>query len=72
MRIYTKKLLINTNNQSSIIVIRAERFGIFVMMVSRFPLQSCKPNPGLQGFPLQSGLKIEILHFCHDSKKKSK
>ncbi|OOG76087.1 hypothetical protein B0E44_04185 [Flavobacterium sp. A45] len=36
---------------------------------SRSPLQSCKPNPGLQGFPLLSGLKGEIFLFCHHSKK---
>jgi hypothetical protein len=39
---------------------------------SRFPLQSYKSRPkrrGLQGFPLQSGLKEEILLFYHHSKK---
>ncbi|KFC60492.1 hypothetical protein FEM08_07590 [Flavobacterium gilvum] len=33
----------------------------FQETLSRYPLQSCVPNPGTQGFPPLSGLKISIL-----------
>jgi hypothetical protein len=35
----------------------AKTKGFFRKDGSRYPLQSCKPNPGLQGFSLLSGLK---------------
>jgi len=43
----------------------------FLQVPSRFPLQSCMPNSGTQGFPLQSGLKINILLLYNYPKKKS-
>ncbi|OOG69250.1 hypothetical protein B0E44_12120 [Flavobacterium sp. A45] len=58
--------MISIKNGTRLVFFGAERLGFFRKYCSRFPLQSCKLNPSLQGFSLhtsdselakQSGLK---------------
>ncbi len=57
-------------NRSVIIFFEAERFGflgdIVPLSVAIFMFLKKKHK----GFPLQSGLRREILHFCNDPKRK--
>jgi len=66
--------MIKRNNQNNLststrlLIFEAERLVFFQQASSRFPLQSFMPNPGKKGFPLQSGLKVNILLFYKHSK----
>ena len=44
------------------------RFILIFRSFSRYPLQSFAPNPGAEGFPLLSGLKIESVFLDLDAK----
>jgi hypothetical protein len=55
----------DSNDHSSAIVFWSRKIRHFQEVSSRYPLQSCKPNPSLQGFSLLSGLTGEILFFFY-------
>jgi len=46
-----------------LLILEQKDFGFFVVMGSRYPLQSSEPNTGSQGFSLLSGLKTSIISF---------
>jgi hypothetical protein len=61
-----------TSNLNSIIIFWSRKIRHFQQALSRCPLQSCGLNPSPQGFSLPSGLKGNILLFCHHSKNNSR
>jgi hypothetical protein len=51
-------------NRNILLIIRSSHFEFFEA-ISCYPLQSCEPNPGSQGFPLLSRLGFTIKKYIY-------